>query len=162
MPWESRLDTSTSEMADGPVQRVVSHSPDETMALGRRLGELLRPGDCLGLTGDLGSGKTTLTKGLVAGAGGDDDVRSPTFLLHQVHSGKVTLHHLDLYRLPSGTDLASLGLDEFLTEGAAVVEWCERAEPVWFNGTIELAVEGESSRKLRLVLPPHLREALDG
>lgn len=132
------------------------------MALGRRIGERLRPGDCLGLTGDLGAGKTTLTKGLVAGAGGDDDVRSPTFLLHQVHRGRVNLHHLDLYRLPAGTDLGTLGLEEFLVDGAAVVEWCERAEPGWFTGTIELAVRGEASRELRLILPAHLREACDG
>jgi tRNA threonylcarbamoyl adenosine modification protein YjeE len=132
------------------------------MALGRRIGERLRPGDCLRLSGDLGAGKTTLTKGLVAGAGGDDDVRSPTFLLHQVHPGRVTLHHLDLYRLPSGTDLSSLGLEEFLVEGAAVVEWGERAQPGFFNGTIELAVQGESSREIRLTLPSHLGEALGG
>lgn len=141
---------------------VITYTPEETMALGRRLGERLRPGDCLGLSGDLGAGKTTLTKGLVAGAGGDDDVRSPTFLLHQVHPGRITLHHLDLYRLPQGTDLSTLGLEELLVDGAAVVEWSERADPSWFNGTIELSVQGELSRELKLTLPAHLEEALDG
>ncbi|MHB1501538.1 MAG: tRNA (adenosine(37)-N6)-threonylcarbamoyltransferase complex ATPase subunit type 1 TsaE [Candidatus Dormibacteria bacterium] len=154
------MDTST--FADRQVVRLVTSDPEETIALGRRLGRLLRPGDCLGLQGDLGAGKTTITKGIVAGAGGGDDVRSPTFLLHQVHHGRITLHHLDLYRLPSETDLSSLGLEEFLVEGAAVVEWSDRTDPWWFNAKVELRIGGEAWREVLLTLPRHLLAAARG
>lgn len=142
--------------------QLVSEGPDETRALGVRLGRRLRPGDCLALTGELGAGKTTLVQGIVAGAGGDRDVRSPTFLLHSIHPGRVTIHHLDLYRLPAGVDLASLGLDEQLEEGAAVVEWGERAAPGWYTGEVGLAVLGERRRRIRLRLPAELAQGIGG
>ncbi|MDA8395710.1 MAG: tRNA (adenosine(37)-N6)-threonylcarbamoyltransferase complex ATPase subunit type 1 TsaE [Candidatus Dormibacteraeota bacterium] len=136
--------------------QLISEGPEETRAVGARLGSCLRPGDCLALEGQLGAGKTTLVQGIVAGAGGDQDVRSPTFLLHSIHPGRVTLHHLDLYRLPDGVDLGSLGLDEHLEEGAAVVEWGERASPGWYTGEVEMAILGEQRRRIRLRLPPDL------
>ena len=130
-----------------------SDGPEETRAVGARLGNWLRPGDCLALVGQLGAGKTTLVQGIVAGAGGDQDVRSPTFLLHSIHAGRVTIHHLDLYRLPDGVDLVSLGLDEHLEDGAAVVEWGERASPGWYTGEVEIAILGELRRRILLRLP---------
>ncbi len=136
--------------------QLISDGPEETRAVGARLGNCLRPGDCLALEGPLGAGKTTLVQGIVAGAGGDQDVRSPTFLLHSIHPGRVTLHHLDLYRLPDGVDLSSLGLDEHLEEGAAVVEWGERASPGWYTGEVEITITGEQRRRIRLRLPPEL------
>jgi tRNA threonylcarbamoyladenosine biosynthesis protein TsaE len=140
-----------------------SEAPEETRALGERLGKGMRPGDCLALLGQLGAGKTTLVQGIVAGAGGEQDVRSPTFLLHSIHPGMVTIHHLDLYRLPDGVDLASLGLDEHLEEGAAVVEWGERAGPGWYTGQVEVAILGERRRRIRLRLPgERTREFLGG
>ncbi|MHB8312551.1 MAG: tRNA (adenosine(37)-N6)-threonylcarbamoyltransferase complex ATPase subunit type 1 TsaE [Candidatus Dormibacteria bacterium] len=154
------MDTGTTEAAGGPIQprRILSRGPDDTARIGWRIGARLRPGDCLALEGGLGSGKTTLTQGIVAGAGGGKDVRSPTFLLHAVHRGRVTVHHLDLYRLPQTADLRALGLDEFLAEGAAVVEWAERTSGEWFNGVIRIAVLGPTDREFRLSLPAHLVE----
>ncbi|HUY53985.1 MAG TPA: tRNA (adenosine(37)-N6)-threonylcarbamoyltransferase complex ATPase subunit type 1 TsaE [Candidatus Nanopelagicaceae bacterium] len=156
------MDTSTTDATGGQPgpRRLVSRGPEETARLGWRIGSRLRPGDCLALEGGLGSGKTTLTQGIVAGAGGGHDVRSPTFLLHAVHPGRVTVHHLDLYRLPEAADLRALGLDEFLEEGAAVVEWAERASGEWFNGVIRIAVLGPSERDFQLWLPSHLEEPL--
>ena len=130
--------------------------------MGARLGRCLHPGDCLALRGELGAGKTTLVQGIVAGAGGDQDVRSPTFLLHSIHPGRVTIHHLDLYRLPDGVDLASLGLDEHLEEGAAVVEWAERATPGWYTGEVELRLLDEWRRQVRLRLPAELAREFEG
>jgi len=150
------LGISTTEV-DGPAPlRLRSRGPAETARLGRGIGARLRAGDCLALEGGLGAGKTTLTQGIVAGAGGGDDVRSPTFLLHAVHQGRITVHHLDLYRLPAAVDLRALGLDELLDEGAAVVEWAERTSEEWFNGVIKITVSGRSERALELWLPPHL------
>ena len=136
---------------------VASQSAEQTRELGRRLGAGLRAGDCLALTGGLGSGKTTLSQGIVAGAGSLDIVRSPTFLLHSVHPGRITVHHLDLYRLTEGYDLGQLGLEELIEDGAALVEWAERTTPDWFNGHIHIEVREGTKRALELRLPEHLR-----
>jgi tRNA threonylcarbamoyladenosine biosynthesis protein TsaE len=104
----------------------------ETVALGERLGRALRPGDLVLLIGDLGAGKTTLVRGLARGAGFRGRVSSPTFALaHRYRASRLTLHHLDLYRLPPGGD-AELGLDELLADprAAVVVEW-PQALPRW-------------------------------
>jgi tRNA threonylcarbamoyl adenosine modification protein YjeE len=153
------LATGTTEPGPGPPswRSLVSHSPKETWAVGRSIGARLQAGDCIALTGGLGTGKTTLTQGIVAGAGGDDNVRSPTFLLHTVHPGRITVHHLDLYRLAEGSDLGGLGLEELLEDGAAVVEWAERTSPEWFNAQIRIEALAGSSRALELRLPDRLR-----
>ena len=96
-----------------------------TVALGRALGEALAPGDLIALDGDLGAGKTTLVRGLVAGLGADPtEVRSPTFVLaHVYRGGRIPLGHLDAYRLGPGADLAPLGVDDLLDGGAVALEW---------------------------------------
>ncbi|MGA9774665.1 MAG: tRNA (adenosine(37)-N6)-threonylcarbamoyltransferase complex ATPase subunit type 1 TsaE [Candidatus Dormiibacterota bacterium] len=141
---------------------LTSASAAQTRSLGSRLGARLQPGDCIALRGQLGAGKTTLVQGIVAGAGGGHDVRSPTFLLHAVHPGRVTVHHLDLYRLPEDTDLLTLGLDEALQDGAAVVEWADRAAPGWFSGEVEISWASGQERRLSFRLVPRLAEALSG
>lgn len=101
----------------------------ETIALGERLGKSLKAGDLVLLYGELGAGKTTLVRGLARGAGYRGRVSSPTFALAHAYRGKrLTLHHLDLYRL-KGSELGELGLDELMRDprGAVVVEWPERA-----------------------------------
>jgi tRNA threonylcarbamoyl adenosine modification protein YjeE len=104
-----------------------SDSPAETELHGKALGRALRRGDVLALSGPLGAGKTCLVRGIVAGAGGDPaTVRSPTFVLHQPHGGaRLTVHHIDLYRLGLGSSLDVLDLDGLLVDGAAVIEWAE-------------------------------------
>ena len=102
-------------------------SADETVALGRRMGERLEPGDVVALQGDLGAGKTHLAKGIAAGLGLDPAaVASPTFLIVQEH-GDGALLHLDLYRIESDAELDRLGLGEMLDgDAVALVEWPER------------------------------------
>ncbi len=145
--------TTDAEGAGDGLSRLLTESAEETMALGAMVGSGLRVGDCIGLMGGLGAGKTTMTRGIVLGARADAEVRSPTFLLHSIHPGPVTVHHFDLYRLPQDTDLRTLGLDEALEGGAAVVEWPERASSVWFNGWVHLTVVGDSKREVTLELP---------
>jgi tRNA threonylcarbamoyladenosine biosynthesis protein TsaE len=100
---------------------------EETVELGRRLAGFLLPGDVLGLSGDLGSGKTTFVRGLAAGLGSTDRVVSPSFILVAEYAGRIPLLHLDLYRLKTEKELLELGLPDLLSgEGAAAVEWCER------------------------------------
>jgi tRNA threonylcarbamoyladenosine biosynthesis protein TsaE len=108
---------------------VVTHSPEETLAFGRGLAMLLAPPCLVLLRGELGSGKTVLTKGIAAGLGAaaESEVNSPTFALVHEYSGQHEVYHLDLYRVESGRELASLGLEELLAQDATViVEWGEK------------------------------------
>lgn len=105
-----------------------STSAGETQALGERLGALLEPGDVLVLTGDLGAGKTQLTKGIARSMGVVDEVTSPTFALEAVHEGaEIPLYHFDLYRLQSADELGDAGLwDALGGDGPCVIEWGEQ------------------------------------
>jgi tRNA threonylcarbamoyladenosine biosynthesis protein TsaE len=133
---------------------VTSRSTDETLILGRRLGERLGAGDVVALSGPLGSGKTWLTKGIALGLGVADSrgVRSPTFVLVSEYAGRVRLYHVDAYRLGGGRDLETLGSDEFMfAGGVTVVEWADRVkealpkEHLW----VECRHAGESERVYR-------------
>ena len=130
---------------------IESGSPEETVALGRRIGERLEPGDVLALVGPLGAGKTQLTRGLAEGAGATERVTSPTFKLVNEYAGRVRLYHIDAYRIRGADDLAALGCDEFFDgDGAAVVEWADRVADVLPDDHlhIEIDITGESSRRL--------------
>lgn len=105
---------------------VCSRSADETRALGERLAGVLRPGDVVVLSGDLGAGKTVLAKGIAAGLGVTEPVVSPTFTIVREYEGDVPLQHLDVYRLDHLQEVIDLGLDELLDGHAVtVVEWGE-------------------------------------
>lgn len=108
--------------------RFVTHTTEETIALGKRLGAALQPGDVLVLTGDLGAGKTQLTKGIAAALGVPDDVTSPTFNILMVYEGaQMPLYHFDLYRLDDPDQLEDIGLYEMLDgDGVCVIEWGEQ------------------------------------
>jgi tRNA threonylcarbamoyladenosine biosynthesis protein TsaE len=102
---------------------------DAMLRAARRLGRLLRPGDVVGLVGDLGAGKTVFVKGLAAGLDIDPThVSSPTFtLINEYRGGRLGLHHVDLYRLEKADDLIELGLEEIVGgEGVCAVEWVDR------------------------------------
>ena len=103
-------------------------SAAETEALGEGLGSELKPGDLVLLAGPLGSGKTTFVRGMARGAGSDAQVQSPTFQLVRVYPGRVQLAHVDLYRVKVAGELADLGLDELLDQGAMVIEWGDRLD----------------------------------
>lgn len=110
------------------VDTFVTTSAEETIELGKRLGALLEPGDVLVLTGDLGAGKTQLTKGIAAGLGVEDDVSSPTFTIEMVYEGdSCTLYHFDLYRLEDASELDDTGIFDVLgADGVCVIEWGEQ------------------------------------
>jgi tRNA threonylcarbamoyladenosine biosynthesis protein TsaE len=110
----------------------ISHSPDETAALGETWGRAAAPGLVIGLTGDLGAGKTQLVKGLARGLGIPERVHSPTFALVNTYAGgRLPLYHLDLYRLETPDQVLAAGLEEYLhPDGLTVIEWAER----WFPG----------------------------
>jgi tRNA threonylcarbamoyladenosine biosynthesis protein TsaE len=111
---------------------LTTHSPKETRNLGRKLGQLLAPGDLLCLQGDLGAGKTTLTQGSAEGWGSTDSVSSPTFVMVNLYRAAdgTPLYHMDAYRIESLPEAAQLGIDDMLAEGALILEWPERIEPL--------------------------------
>jgi tRNA threonylcarbamoyladenosine biosynthesis protein TsaE len=111
------------------ILEVVTHSPDETLALGRALARELRSPCLVLLEGELGSGKTTLTKGIVAGLGAarEDEVTSPSFTLVHEYGWEPKVYHVDLYRIESLRDLETLGLEDLWNQQATViVEWGEK------------------------------------
>ncbi len=135
----------------------ISHHPAETEALGERWGRAAAPGLVLALSGDLGAGKTQLVKGLARGLGVTARVHSPTFtLVNEYGGGRLTLFHLDLYRLETAAQLVSAGIEEFLSpDGVAVVEWAERLSALGSRGAgldravaVTIEILSETERKI--------------
>lgn len=112
------------------METIITNSEQETMDLGRKIGVKASKGDIVLLFGDLGSGKTVISKGIAKGLGVETYVTSPTFTLMQVYEGRLNMYHFDLYRLNNTDELADLGYEEFLysDDGVAVVEWAERLQ----------------------------------
>jgi tRNA threonylcarbamoyladenosine biosynthesis protein TsaE len=113
-----------------PLQ-IVSPSSSDTQKLGQELGQLLDAGDIVCLSGELGSGKTVLSKGIAQGLGVSHEraVRSPSFVLIHRYQGRVAIYHVDLYRLEGPTDIVDIGLRDLLGgDGVAVIEWADKLE----------------------------------
>jgi tRNA threonylcarbamoyladenosine biosynthesis protein TsaE len=139
-------------------KRFRTRSVAGTLALGQTIAEILSPPPKLVvLRGEVGAGKTTLVKGIAAalGAAPEEDVTSPTFtLVHEYAGPKVRVYHLDLYRLETEKELATLGLEEMAAEPDALVlvEWGERFESIVSRADAEIAMEhGEGDERLLLV-----------
>jgi len=117
---------------DSRTFEFISRSPEQTRRLGARLGTLLLPGDLVCLSGDLGSGKTTMVQGLAQGWGTLDQVSSPTFVLVNEYRrpDQQSMFHLDAYRLKNALEAEDLDLDRMLESGALVLEWAERIAPI--------------------------------
>ena len=137
------------------AEEYITHSADETIALGRRLALTLKNSRIVILRGGLGAGKTTLVKGIAEGlqAASQEDVTSPTFtLIHEFHGPEVNLYHVDLYRIETERELATLGLDElFAGEGNLVLlEWGEKFPRLLKERDTEIAIErrGEQERRI--------------
>jgi tRNA threonylcarbamoyladenosine biosynthesis protein TsaE len=133
----------------------ISHSPGETEALGESWGRAAAKGLVLGLSGDLGAGKTQLVKGLARGLGITRRVHSPTFALVNIYTGgRLTLFHLDLYRLETREQILAAGLEEYLTpDGVTVIEWAERwfgNDPAENRGTHWVKIETLSETERRI------------
>ena len=137
------------------VREFHTHSADETVALGRSLRDLLQPGQMIVLRGDLGAGKTTLVKGIAEGfhAALQEDVTSPTFtLVHEYRGSQVTLFHIDLYRIDTGRELMTLGIDDLRSEPGSIllVEWGEKFDQIVEESNAEIRIQriGETERKI--------------
>lgn len=145
----------TSRQTQIPTGEWTSHDASETYQLGRQIGAQLNGGEILLLSGPLGAGKTVLVKGIAAGLGLDpEEVTSPTFTLVNPYAGRLTLYHIDLYRLDEGASAAhAVDIDELLRdeEAVLVIEWAERlggyplAGSVW---KIVIAGDGDDPRSI--------------
>jgi tRNA threonylcarbamoyladenosine biosynthesis protein TsaE len=135
-----------------PETEFFSRSPEETVEIGRNLAAQLKPPVLLMLSGDLGAGKTTITKGIISGLGAarEEDVTSPTFTLVHVFHNPVKVYHVDLYRIEGFRDLETLGLEDIFADPAIVIiEWSERftLRTDWPQIALRLEhVEGDARR----------------
>ena len=137
---------------------IVTRSVEETVALGERLGLLVRPGDFVALTGELGSGKTQFVRGIAAGLGLDPSVpvTSPTYTFLNSYSGRLLLNHFDLYRLTGDQDVIDLGFEEyFYGDGVSIVEWADRLLNLLPGERISIAFDYLDENARRITFEPH-------
>lgn len=105
-----------------------TESVSETEKLGAEIGRAAKPGDVIALFGELGTGKTAITRGIACGLGITEDITSPTFSLMEIHEGDITLYHFDLYRIEDDSEFNNLCFEEYWeNDGVSVIEWAERA-----------------------------------
>lgn len=138
-------------MLAAPACDEIVRLPDAaaTMALGARLAGALKPGDVVFLQGDLGAGKTTLARGLIAAWTGEDEVPSPTYTLVQTYEGpRGPLWHLDLYRLEQPEDALELGLEDGLDSALMLIEWPERLGALAPAARIEVALAPDGDGRI--------------
>jgi tRNA threonylcarbamoyladenosine biosynthesis protein TsaE len=137
---------------------IISASAGQTMEIARFIGEKLRDGDVLALTGELGSGKTCFTGGLARGLGVDEkyQITSPTFTLINEYPAKYKLYHFDVYRLKDYSEFEDLGYEEYLGEkGVVVIEWAEKIAQILPGDALFINFEylDESKRKIIIIGP---------
>ena len=132
---------------------VITHSPEETEAIGERLAKKLRPGTVLAYRGDLGAGKTAFTRGLCRGLGCRETVTSPTYtIVNEYLGGRLPLFHFDMYRLASDDDLWDIGWEDYLDrQGVCAVEWSENV-PEAMAGALTVSIEklGDTTRRITM------------
>lgn len=138
------------------AEEIITHSSEETTNWGREFAKKLTAPVLVSLTGELGSGKTTLTKGIVAGLGAakEEEVTSPTFTLVHVYGNSATVYHADLYRIESFHDFETLGLEDVFAKPAVVIlEWSERfpLPSPWPQVRIRLEHLGGDARRISLL-----------
>ncbi|MGD0572021.1 MAG: tRNA (adenosine(37)-N6)-threonylcarbamoyltransferase complex ATPase subunit type 1 TsaE [Sedimentisphaerales bacterium] len=140
---------------------VTTNSANETVKFGQKFGSQLKGGEVIALYGNLGSGKTHLIKGVVAGLGAEDavnEVTSPTFVLVNEYSGRLEIYHLDAYRLDSIAQFEQIGFDDYCHPGSVVlIEWADKVERALAGINyikIELSHLGPTARRIRITNAP--------
>lgn len=132
---------------------LISSTPEETIAIGRKIGGKLQKGDVIAMQGTLAAGKTTITKGIAQALGIDETITSPTFCLISEYSGEMPLYHMDVYRLGGAEDFAALGTDDMLYgEGVCIIEWSEKIMSELPKKTIILKIEPQNDGKRLITL----------
>ncbi|MBV9340196.1 MAG: tRNA (adenosine(37)-N6)-threonylcarbamoyltransferase complex ATPase subunit type 1 TsaE [Acidobacteria bacterium] len=136
------------------AREFITHSSEETVALGRELAAMLAPPKLVVLRGELGAGKTTLVKGIAEGfrAASEEDVTSPTFtLVHEYRGRSATVYHIDLYRVDTPRELETLAIDDLIGEDSVLlIEWGEKFPRFERDRDVEITLEriGENGRRI--------------
>jgi tRNA threonylcarbamoyladenosine biosynthesis protein TsaE len=140
---------------------ITTNSANETIKFGQKFGSQLKGGEVIALYGTLGSGKTHLIKGIVAGLGAEDaanEVTSPTFVLVNEYSGRLEVYHIDAYRLDSIAQFEQIGFDDYCHPGSVVlIEWADKVEQALTGINyikIELSHLGPTARKISVTNAP--------
>lgn len=124
------------------MMRVITGSPEETIAFAEKIGSMLKKGDIIAYKGGLGAGKTTFTRGIAAGLGLKDEVTSPTFAIVNEYHGKINLYHFDMYRIMDSGELEATGFYDYPQEESVfAVEWSENIEDILPPETIYITIE---------------------
>ncbi len=135
------------------MQRLISHSPEQTEQIACDLAGTLRAGDVVALRGGLGAGKTAFVRGLAKGLGVTGEVASPTFALVHEHEGRIPLYHFDMYRVTTLDDLYSTGFFDYLDSGAVLaVEWSENIQAALPNRRVIVTLTPVSDTERELVI----------
>lgn len=130
-----------------------THSAEETIALGYKIGKKLKKGDIIAMQGTLAAGKTTITKGIAQALEISEEITSPTFCLISEYFGKMPLYHMDVYRLDGTEDFINLGVDDMLYgDGVCIIEWSEKIMDELPKNTIILRIlpQDDNSRKIEI------------
>ena len=129
-------------------EEIRTSSPEETERLGERIGRALEPGIVVALIGELGAGKTTLTKGIARGLEVPDLVHSPTFTLIHEHKGRLPVYHFDLYRLDTPEQIEDLGYEDYFNgQGVTIIEWAEKIPSLLPDDHLEIRISGEDDAR---------------
>ena len=131
----------------------ITHSPDETRALGRTLAQALQGGAVVAFTGDLGAGKTAFVSGMAGGLGIEERVTSPTFtIVNEYEGGRLPLFHFDMYRLGSADELFHIGWEDYLARnGVCAVEWSENVDEALDGDTIRVDISRGEDDNTRII-----------
>ena len=135
------------------AETVVSRSPEETRAIGARLGARLGSGAVVGCIGELGAGKTCFLQGLAAGLGVTSEVTSPTFVLVNLYRGRLPVYHLDAYRTESLSEVLDLGVEEmFHGDGVTIIEWADKLLPLLPADAVIVRISGLGDEPREIVV----------
>ena len=131
----------------------ITHSPEETRALGRTLAQALQGGAVVAFTGDLGAGKTAFVSGMAEGLGIEERVTSPTFtIVNEYEGGRLPLFHFDMYRLGSADELFHIGWEDYLARnGVCAVEWSENVDEALDGDTIRVDISRGEDDNTRII-----------
>ena len=131
----------------------ITHSPEETRALGARLADALQGGEVIAFTGDLGAGKTAFVSGMAQALGVDERVTSPTFtIVNEYEGGRLPLFHFDMYRLGSADELFHIGWEDYLARGGVcAVEWSENVDEAIEDDAIRISINRGADENSRVI-----------
>lgn len=137
------------------MKEIISNSPEETIEIGKQIGKGLKKGDVIVLTGDLGSGKTKLTEGILTYFGLEKEISSPTFtIVNEYYTENLNIYHFDVYRLEEEEEFTAIGGEEYFEKGVCIIEWGEMLEDILPNDYIKIEFfrnfEDENKRNIKI------------